>query len=201
MTDYQEEDDEAHVIRVESSFPPGVEPFPSEDHWVAVAGITKYEDAVRAFIASKVRHVTLEREPSNPHDRNAVRVFGLWRGHDGYAAGGALGYLPREEAAAVATLSRRWFLHGRLVALYAPRPGKNPGIRIQIGHSKTADPTDQEIDIELAPADVPAEVGRESRAARRPSGRVRSVGPMALVLRIVLVLALVAVAFFLALRK
>ena len=68
--------------------------------------------------------LTLQREPDNPHDANAVRV--LWQGH-------MLGYVPRRENKGIArALDRGEPLVARVVAL---RPDESPWrrLRFEIG--------------------------------------------------------------------
>lgn len=65
--------------------------------------------------------LSLEREPDNPHDADAVRID--WRGHK-------LGYLPRAENVAVAQmLDRGERLQARIVAL---REASDPWQRVAI---------------------------------------------------------------------
>ncbi len=64
--------------------------------------------------------LTLQREPDNPHDANAVRV--LWQGH-------MLGYVPRRENKGIArALDRGEPLVARVVAL---RPDESPWRRLR----------------------------------------------------------------------
>ena len=64
--------------------------------------------------------LTLQREPTNPHDANAIRV--LWQGH-------MLGYVPRRENKAIArAMDRGQPLLARVVAL---RPDESPWRRLR----------------------------------------------------------------------
>jgi HIRAN domain len=64
--------------------------------------------------------LTLQREPTNPHDANAIRV--LWQGH-------MLGYVPRRENKAIArAMDRGQSLLARVVAL---RPDESPWRRLR----------------------------------------------------------------------
>jgi hypothetical protein len=66
-------------------------------------------------------HLTLIREPDNPHDANAVRVE--WRGQ-------MLGYLPKAENRAVAAeMDRGGRVEGRIARL---REHRNPWQRVLI---------------------------------------------------------------------
>jgi hypothetical protein len=167
--DDEEYEDLDWVIRPDDPWPDGVTPFGHLDH-VAVAGISRNETAAAAFVASPRRIVVLEREPGNKYDPNAVSVFGMWEGRDGYATGGPLGYLPREVAAELAALekdprpeARGLFLHAKAAALYKPRPeeGKGPGVRLALGWSRTLDPLSVETHL----------TERPKASARRPQAR------------------------------
>lgn len=64
--------------------------------------------------------LTLQREPDNPHDSNAVQV--LWQAH-------MLGYVPRRENRAIArALDQKITLDARVVAL---RPNETPWKRLR----------------------------------------------------------------------
>lgn len=78
--------------------------------------------------------LTLQREPTNPHDANAIRV--LWQGQ-------MLGYVPRRENKAIArAMDRGQPLRARVVAL---RPDESPWRRLRF-----------EISAPLtAPSDIP----------------------------------------------
>lgn len=74
--------------------------------------------------------LSLQREPDNPHDTNAIRV--LW--HDQM-----LGYVPRRENKAVArAMDRGTPLIARVVAL---RPDESPWRRLRFEISMPLDPT------------------------------------------------------------
>src|SRR5688572_16398526 len=62
---------------------------------LAVAGIHRRRAAAARFIRGSDLDLDLEPEPSNPHDRNALRVVGLWRGWFRQKRT-FLGYVPRE---------------------------------------------------------------------------------------------------------
>ena len=74
-------------------------------------------------VVSQIRVVdalTLKREPTNPHDSNAIQV--LWQGH-------LLGFVPRRENKAVArAMDRGEPLVARVVAL---RPDESPWRRLR----------------------------------------------------------------------
>ena len=72
--------------------------------------------------------LTLQREPDNPHDRNAIQV--LWQGH-------LLGFVPRRENKAVArAMDQGTPLIARVVAL---RPAESPWRRLRFEISMPLD--------------------------------------------------------------
>lgn len=78
-------------------------------HSTLTAGLRHHEAKAVWDALAPGDEVALVREPSNPHDPNAVRVE--WNGH-------MLGYLPREDNAAVARqLDRGNPLKGRIARL------------------------------------------------------------------------------------
>ena len=78
-------------------------------HSTLTAGLRHHEAKAVWDALAPGDEVALVREPNNPHDPNAVRVE--WNGH-------MLGYLPREDNAAVARqLDRGNPLKGRIARL------------------------------------------------------------------------------------
>jgi len=78
----------------------------------------RYHEAPQIWSELRVGDpLTLEREPGNPHDANAVSV--AWRGHK-------LGYVPRRENALLAwSLDRGERLHARISRLGThPNPAR-----------------------------------------------------------------------------
>lgn len=73
--------------------------------------------------------LTLQREPGNPHDSNAVQV--LWQDH-------LLGYVPRRENRAIArALDQQMPLDARVIAL---RPDETPWKRLRFEISMPLEP-------------------------------------------------------------
>lgn len=68
---------------------------------LAVAGIARRKSAAIRFVKGSEHRLELEPEPSNPHDRNAVRVVGCSRGLFRHRRT-FLGYVPRGAARIVA---------------------------------------------------------------------------------------------------
>lgn len=74
--------------------------------------------------------LTLQREPGNPHDRNAIQV--LWQGH-------LLGFVPRRENKMIArAMDRNEPLIARVVALH---PDASPWRRLRFEISMPLDST------------------------------------------------------------
>jgi len=67
----------------------------------------------------------LEREPTNPHDENAVRMIGTYQDAQGSTLRSMIGYLPREIAAEIADddISRFW---PEIRFIKFPEPGPDP---------------------------------------------------------------------------
>ena len=67
----------------------------------SIVGEQHYTAAHDSFLAGASRRVEIIRELDNPHDPNALAVFGIWVGQSGECRE-KLGYLPRAFAAEVA---------------------------------------------------------------------------------------------------
>ena len=68
---------------------------------IEVAGIPYRKAAALAFARGKQQYLELEREPSNPHDPNAIKVIGVSKGLFGWKRH-FVGYVPRETAKEIA---------------------------------------------------------------------------------------------------
>lgn len=80
--------------------------------------------------------LTLQRDPENPHDRNAIQV--RWQGH-------LLGFVPRRENKVIArAMDRNEPLIARVVAL---RPEESPWRRLRFEISMPLDPADPEANV------------------------------------------------------
>jgi hypothetical protein len=133
--DYRFPDDPQNMIRLQQAWPPGIDAELVMD--VHVAGIS-YEPNLthaRAFIAGHTRTLTLEREPTNRHDRNAIAVIGHWTAPNGGRHQGRLGYVPAETAAEIAEAYPEGPLGAKIWRLFRPSEDKSPGIRMNIGCS------------------------------------------------------------------
>jgi hypothetical protein len=142
--------DPPHILRFSQEWPPGIDAELVMD--VPVAGIS-FQPALthaRAFMAGRGQTITLERDPSNRHDRHAIKVIGHWLDRQGHAHHERLGWVPREIAADIAQEYPEGPLGARITTLFHERPGMGPGIRMHIGyateawqaqHARTAQPS------------------------------------------------------------
>jgi hypothetical protein len=94
------------------------------DEIVRVVGVSHYQDALAEITGrtgeERVRHrvkATLEPEPTNPHDPNAIRVL---------AAGRHVGYLSREDAVRYGPAVRLLRENGRVLVCEAVIGGGAP---------------------------------------------------------------------------
>lgn len=95
-----------------------------------VMGISRRRDEADAFYYAKKRALTLEREPANPKDSNAIKVLG--NGH-------MLGYVPRQLAAELACLMDKGIpLLARLEGLMEPNDNYCAKIIFSIWMNKDA---------------------------------------------------------------
>ncbi len=127
--------DPPHVLRLSQAWPPGIDAELAMD--VAVAGIS-FQPALthaRAFIAGRGQTITLERDPSNRHDRHAIKVIGHWIDSQGHAQQERLGWVPSDIAADIAREYPEGPLGARITTLFHERPGMSPGIRMHIGYA------------------------------------------------------------------
>lgn len=125
---YRLEKDNPSVIRVRERPPLGPEgkKFVSYLPDVQVSGTSRRKKEVEEFIFGKKRQVRLEREPDNPHDHNAIQVYGSWMTPDGEREEEFLGYIEKDIAADIAksapnypieaVIDRMFFKHGKYSA-------------------------------------------------------------------------------------
>jgi HIRAN domain len=94
------------------------------DERVRVAGVSHYQEDLLALVGEadtgRVRHetsATLEPEPDNPHDPEAVKVL---------LEGRHVGYLSRDDARRYGPAVRLLLEHGRVLACDAVVGGRGP---------------------------------------------------------------------------
>ena len=124
--DFRLEDDEEHVIRINQKQPDG---FKKLKGWVKVAGISHppAKQNAEAFIAGSARRVTLERDPGNEFDPNAVKVMGSWVDASDSSRNGRIGYL---SAALAKKIKPDIDLAATLHTMYQPHGDYSAGVRI-----------------------------------------------------------------------
>lgn len=126
-------DDPPGLTRLSQEDPPGFR----LERDVMVTG-TSYEPArsqAIAFIAGKERRLSLERDPTNLHDPNAIKVIGQWQSGDGREHREQVGWVPKEMAEAIAQIDGRSALSATIWTMIRPVDGKHPGLRIDIWYT------------------------------------------------------------------
>jgi hypothetical protein len=63
-----------------------------------VAGVTHREKACERFARGQQQSLRLEPEPSNRHDKNAIRIIGVWIDSSGKEQSTRVGYVDRDVA-------------------------------------------------------------------------------------------------------
>ncbi len=129
-----------YIIRLDQPWPEGIgaslinKVGPYRDG-IPVAGVSK-EPAKQHFIAlikGERQSIELLRDPSNKYDQDAVRVIGHWYDAKGSHYQGQIGWVPANIAKEIADCYPTGPIGGRIMVMYLPRPGKDAGIRIDIG--------------------------------------------------------------------
>lgn len=110
-------------------------------HNVSVAGISQPEQQAAAvqFLSdeSTACSLSLERDPHNEFDRNAIKVIGSWSDRKGIAHTARLGWVPRDVAAEIASKARDGPLGACLQGYYPPRLWRSVGLRIDLSTTTT----------------------------------------------------------------
>lgn len=99
-----------------------------------VAGIS-HQPAQRnaeKMIAGTDWALELEREPKNEYDADAIAVMGLWKDSSGKSHRARIGYVPHETSKLIAKVAPKANLEVSLQMLIKPRPGRSPGVRMNI---------------------------------------------------------------------
>lgn len=120
---------------------------------VPVAGISRHQDNATDLLRSDYSMVLLHPQPWNEADPDAVHVTALWRRSDGFAAGGPIGYLPRDVARDVRAAFEGRYLHAKLVRGFLPSDDGyySAGARLALGVSPTLDPQSVDCPLEAPP--------------------------------------------------
>ena len=87
-----------------------------------VMGLHRQKLAAIQFIKGREQRIEFEREPENQYDKNAIKVFGCWKGWF-LKRREFLGYVPREVAKVVADLDVFESIEPRLARTYLKDDG------------------------------------------------------------------------------
>lgn len=63
-----------------------------------------------AFLKGRNQWISLRREPQNEYDHNAIMIIGHWENRFGWKKSAHIGYVPREDAALIATYPKSLLL-------------------------------------------------------------------------------------------
>ncbi|NQT21354.1 MAG: hypothetical protein HQ592_16730 [Planctomycetes bacterium] len=135
--DYKFPNDPPHVVRLQqetAAKAPG-KTWVKVEYDVPVVGITKDgrdQHAARMIEFGNDRLVTLQRQPRNQFDPNAVLINAFWRDPKGQPHTAHIGYLPRELAANIAKKHPAAKLFANIGTMFRPIRGKSPGMRINV---------------------------------------------------------------------
>lgn len=130
--EYREPGDPENLVRFRAVPPTGSKKRLLD--FVSVAGISKGTQLIYAeqFIEGSDRSLTLEHDPTNEYDRNAIRVMGRWRSDSGKHRLRQIGWVPRDFARRIARKCRDGEVAATLVGFFRPHGDKSPGIRMDI---------------------------------------------------------------------
>ena len=123
--------DPYYVVRFHEADPEG---FSRRGQDVAVVDFSHSgrEAAIKSFVQGRSRRLELERDPDNKDDPNAIKVIGIWKTHLGRPRRGQLGWVPEELAEWLMAETFDGPFVATLTALFKPRRGKPPGIRMDV---------------------------------------------------------------------
>lgn len=128
---YRRRDDPENIIRMRQSRPKGFSKRASA-YWIAVAGISQRMSVVESFFSGANQRITLERDPQNEHDQNAIKVLGAWDDSDGSHHQGQLGWIPKDVTKEIAKDYADRPLVGTIEVIFLPSGEKSGGIRINV---------------------------------------------------------------------
>ncbi|MDR6225724.1 HIRAN domain-containing protein [Desmospora profundinema] len=122
------EKDDENVLRINQHQPKGCPRKVAE--FLPIVGMTKENRDVGAkkFILGENRKLELRKQPDNPYDKNAIRVYGHCTYKDEKLTI-MLGYVPREEAKKLVKFDE---LKATVKVMYYPTQSKNIGIRMDV---------------------------------------------------------------------
>lgn len=127
---FRKSDDEENVVRIIQRQPEGTPKKVAE--FVPIAGITRQKNDALKLITSKNFSMRLEKDPDNPYDKNAIKVFGDCEiGEEEMSL--FLGYIPRDEAKKLVKYNK---LKATVRVIYLPTHSKSIGFRLDIWSEK-----------------------------------------------------------------
>jgi hypothetical protein len=136
------------IIQVDAGCPGGMSRRIARD--VSVAGISRPEhrEAASEFVIGSEQLLTLEREPLNSEDRNAIAVIGTWKDRaTGAVRSQYLGYVPREVASEIVVETCETDpLAASIWLMFKAVPGKqSPGLLFDIWTTERPYPRPQQV--------------------------------------------------------
>lgn len=123
---FRRSDDDENIVRIIQKPPKGTPKKVAE--LVSIAGIKRREKEALKVITSESFSMRLEKEPDNPYDKNAIKVFGDCE-INGEETSYFLGYIPKEEAK---KLAKYEVLKATVRMIFLPTSTKTIGFRLDI---------------------------------------------------------------------
>ena len=100
-----------------------------------MAGVSHREQAVIMYIGGNAKRIELAEEPSDKYP-HAIAVYGKWIDQRNEIQKKQLGYLPDQDAKAIARKTKKqkdYLLVAKLAKMFIPVEDKGPGLRIHVG--------------------------------------------------------------------
>jgi len=129
--EYRLPNDEENVIRIKQNPPSGFGRKIFDNISVAGVSDSRYSESVDGLVCGQGRRLTLQREPENQYDKNAVAVIAAWTS-EGTERTGQIGYLPKEAAREIAEKYAELPIGASLHILYMRTSEKSAGLRINV---------------------------------------------------------------------
>lgn len=147
---YRKPGDPEHVIRFNSTI---VNDAVRVGKNVSVAGVTFRSDEANSFAFGHRQWCTLEFEPTNPYDKNAIKIIGYWDGTEEWddPRHEHIGYIPKEKA-------KLWvgkILIAKIKTIYMPVNSRTVGIRIDVWEMDAKQPPIEHKDSNYIPSPPP----------------------------------------------
>src|SRR5690625_997079 len=139
---YRRSGDDANIVRVIQPQPEGTPKKVGE--YVSIAGITRNDQNAQKFVSGENINIVLKKDPSNPYDKNAIKVYGNSL-IDEEETNLFLGYIPKEHTK---KLVKHDTLKATIKTIFFPTETKSYGFRIDIWSKRN-----QKIKVENKPYD------------------------------------------------